>query len=363
VSRLLRRCGASSTVSDPRLFRSGRAFAGLCLLVATLNLAACGGGGSGPGDVLFTDINPPQVDNLQLETTVGVAVSGQVTGRDVDGDTLAFFLTAAPQYGSVSGLPPGPGPMEAGSASGRFVYTPDPDFVGEDRFSFIANDGDWNSRHGAVAIEVRPDAFAGIIVETMTATALPGKEGDSQGGNLLPVIHALPEGGNALFVMDLTGQRDPVLAARSDHLGRISDSVIVPGSNSVVFRAGDGLYRWGRDDESLTAIELPLPKGARVLGPVRLSGDGRWLAIVAASADEAGLRLIAHDLESSVPAAEIDLGLDGPLWIRRVDAIHKGIEVEIHALAAPGKETIRLIMEHAANGRQAAVYARRNPGG
>lgn len=340
---MLSRCGVSSTTSNPRALRSVPTFGYCYLLIATLILAACGGGGSGPGDVLFTDINPPQVDNLQLETTVGVAVSGQVTGNDIDGDTLGFFLTAEPKNGSVMGLPPGPGPKEAGSESGRFVYTPDPDFVGDDRFSFIANDGDWNSRHGAVAIEVRPTAFAGRVVETRAATGTPENEGDRQGGDLLPVIHPLPEGGEALYVMDLTGREEPVVVARSDELGRISDSVIVPGSDAVVFRAGSDLFRWNQGDATPAPIELPIPAGGRILGPVRLAGDGRWLAIVAASADEAGLRLFFHELESFAPATEVNLGLGGPVWIRRLETINEGVQLEIYSLAAPGRKTMGVV--------------------
>ncbi len=290
-------------------------------------------------------------------------MSGQVTGSDIDGDTLGFFLTAEPKHGSVMGLPPGPGPKEAGSASGQFVYTPDPDFVGEDRFSFIANDGDWNSRHGAVAIEVRPTAFADLVVESRAATGTPGPEDDWQGGKLLPVIHPLPESGDALYVMDLTGQRDPVLIARSDELGRISGSLILPGSDAVVFRAGDELFRWKQGDVSPTVIDLPLPAGARILGPVRLSGDGRWLAIVAAAANETGLRLFAHDLDSAAPAAEVNLGLNGPVWIRRLDATHEGIEIEIHTLAAPDTQTIRAVMDPSQADSQSQVEVSDVPGG
>ncbi len=72
------------------------------------------------------------------------------TGADLDGDALTFNVAGAPGNGQVSAVTP----INATSASA--VYTPDPDYVGNDSFTYVANDGQVNSLPATVSLVVDP---------------------------------------------------------------------------------------------------------------------------------------------------------------------------------------------------------------
>ena len=63
--------------------------------------------------------------------------------EDPDGDTLTVSLSETPANGSVTL-----------DADGSFVYLPDPDFAGEDLFTYIATDGSDNSEIATVTVTV-----------------------------------------------------------------------------------------------------------------------------------------------------------------------------------------------------------------
>jgi len=63
--------------------------------------------------------------------------------EDPDGDTLTVSLSEAPANGSVTL-----------DSDGSFVYLPDPDFAGEDLFTYLATDGSDNSKAATVTVTV-----------------------------------------------------------------------------------------------------------------------------------------------------------------------------------------------------------------
>ncbi len=311
----------------------------LVLALAMFLLSGCGGG-SGSDRVWYTDANSPQVDNLQLVTAIGQPVSGHVAGRDIDGDSLGFFLISEPSNGEVTGLPPGPGPKEAGSESGFFTYTPDPDFVGEDRFRFVANDGDWNSRHGAVVIDVRPAGFSVMFLES-GERAVTGQKDDVMAGSTkwLPLTHDLPEGGQALYVMDLDGEAPASLIAKSTELGRVTDVVAVPDSDIVFSRAGGQLYRW-RQGSFPIIVELPAGNKGISLGEFAVSRDGLLLAMIAGRQDEQGLQVFVSSTANEGPMLRIDLGVPEPVLIKHLVFDGTDIVADLYRLASPRKHTL-----------------------
>ncbi len=91
---------------------------------------------------------PPQAQaGLAISATEDTPVPIVLAGYDLDGelDTLTYRVTAQPGYGSISG---GDGPDR--------TYTPDPDFYGEDAFTFVVNDGREDSEPMTVPITVAP---------------------------------------------------------------------------------------------------------------------------------------------------------------------------------------------------------------
>jgi len=298
-------------------------------------LTACGGG-SGSDRIWFTEANSPQVDNLRLVTTIGQPVSGHVTGTDIDGDALAFFMISEPSHGEQEGLPPGPGAWESGSDSGYFTYLPDPGFVGEDRFRFIANDGDWNSRHGAVVIDVRPVAFGNAELQSDQVVSVENDNSAPEWtGRWLPVIHPLPDDGQGLYVLDLQGIEAPLLVASSRAPDRMTRAVAIPYRDAVVFRVGSALQIWRASQGNMSASTRLLHK-ADVLGEFALSEDGQYLAFTAGQRDEPGLHLFIATTDRVGISTSVGLNMSGPLLFRnlrfdgpalRTDAYQPGVSL------------------------------------
>ncbi|MBL9171487.1 MAG: VCBS repeat-containing protein [Verrucomicrobiales bacterium] len=71
-------------------------------------------------------------------------IAVDLSGTDIDGDSLNFQIAKYPLHGLLSGQPP------------AMVYTPAHNFFGHDEFSFIALDGSTQSTPGTVRIEVTP---------------------------------------------------------------------------------------------------------------------------------------------------------------------------------------------------------------
>lgn len=82
----------------------------------------------------------------QAITTVrGAAVSVTLSASDPDGDPLSFAIATPPAHGVLEGT------------GAQRTYTPAPDFIGADEFSFTANDGTHTSAPAPVSILVRAD--------------------------------------------------------------------------------------------------------------------------------------------------------------------------------------------------------------
>lgn len=299
----------------------------------SLLLAACGGGGGtdGPspgGASHFANATQPFVDDLQLATTEGNAVDGQVTGFDLEGAPLFFSLSIEPSHGSVSGLPPGPLAGSIGSPTGFFTYTPDPGFVGLDSFKFTANDGDWNSRKGKVAIQVRPAGFAGKpFSPDGRAGSVAGQSVSSvpvgSAGTIVVVRHALPEGHHALYALDTAGLASPVLIADSRHLGALSGAFTVPGGR-VFFRADGALMSWFPGE----AQPIPVLAGSSAratLGEVVLSGDGHRLAFVSGPRGSGRQTLFLVNASEPLVSVILSQPSSRQRWIRNLRFVGEGL--------------------------------------
>jgi hypothetical protein len=68
-----------------------------------------------------------------------------LTGNDIDGDTLTYQIQNQPSHGLLSG------------AAAQLVYTPNVDYVGDDSFSYLVNDGVVDST--VVLINIQVSAF------------------------------------------------------------------------------------------------------------------------------------------------------------------------------------------------------------
>jgi hypothetical protein len=99
--------------------------------------------------------NPPIAQSTVIQTDQSTAISFEVIATDEDLDPLTYVIITQPTNGTLAGSGP------------AYVYTPDPDFEGEDSFEFIANDGINDSNIATIEIEV----------EELVSNSPPGIEG------------------------------------------------------------------------------------------------------------------------------------------------------------------------------------------
>lgn len=87
----------------------------------------------------------PTADDLSPVTTAeDNAISVTLTGADLDGDAITFSIVDGPANGTLSGDAP------------NLTYTPNENYFGPDSFTFVTNDGEYDSSVATVTIEVTP---------------------------------------------------------------------------------------------------------------------------------------------------------------------------------------------------------------
>ncbi|HLF98037.1 MAG TPA: Ig-like domain-containing protein, partial [Methylococcaceae bacterium] len=89
----------------------------------------------------------PVLHDLALSTAEDTPLSLDLLaqGFDVDGDALTVVILEAPLYGQL-----------VQTADGAWVYTPNPDFNGSDRFTYRVSDGQLDSNPATVQLTVTP---------------------------------------------------------------------------------------------------------------------------------------------------------------------------------------------------------------
>jgi hypothetical protein len=88
------------------------------------------------------------------ETPLNVAAPGVLENdADADGDSLTAVLDAGPTSGTLSL-----------ASDGSFTYTPDSGFIGQDSFTYVANDGTTDSNVATVKIQVTSEPAANTHV-------------------------------------------------------------------------------------------------------------------------------------------------------------------------------------------------------
>ncbi len=93
------------------------------------------------------DLNQaPVASDKTVETDEDTPVSFVLPATDSDGNELAFSVIDGPSHGTLTA---GPGPA-------RRTYTPNPDFSGEDQFTYSASDGKAKTPVKTVKITVKP---------------------------------------------------------------------------------------------------------------------------------------------------------------------------------------------------------------
>jgi uncharacterized repeat protein (TIGR01451 family) len=155
-----------------------------------------GNGGTATATVYVT-VNSVNDAPIAIDETVttkeDTPVSGNLTGSDIDGDSLTFTQGSGPSHGTV-----------IVNADGTYTYTPNANYYGSDSFTFVVNDGKGGTDEGTVNITVNR-AVASVYVlttvsknnpavgETVTITFKLGNKGPDAADNVV-FTYVIPEG-------------------------------------------------------------------------------------------------------------------------------------------------------------------------
>ena len=88
------------------------------------------------------NIVAPIARSQKLNARAGKEYKLRLKGSDADGDELTYIIAAQPKHGTLSGTAP------------DLIYTSNADYAGSDSFTYIANDGEMNSKTATVNFEI-----------------------------------------------------------------------------------------------------------------------------------------------------------------------------------------------------------------
>ncbi|MDA9260503.1 Ig-like domain-containing protein [Puniceicoccaceae bacterium] len=102
------------------------------------------GGGKSIQSIELESISnsPPVAGNITTTVDASSSVGVTLVGSDAEGDSLTYSIVIAPANGVLSGVAP------------NLTYTPDPDYVGLEAFTYKVNDGSADSEDATVRIAV-----------------------------------------------------------------------------------------------------------------------------------------------------------------------------------------------------------------
>jgi ELWxxDGT repeat protein len=95
-----------------------------------------------------SDFDPPVATPQTLQTYSPNRLAITLAATDPDSPSLTYAVATQPSHGTLSGSPP------------KLVYQPGPAYVGDDSFTFTANDGMTTSAPATVTIHVLPSIFS-----------------------------------------------------------------------------------------------------------------------------------------------------------------------------------------------------------
>ncbi len=163
--------------------------------------------------------------------------------------------------------------------SGGFRYTPEPEFVGTDSFTYYVTDGQYNSEPATVTIQVT-NAAPTAATDSYTTTEDGILEVGSPGG-------PLPSGGSsgvlsndadadpdAMYPVLITGTLHGGLDLRPDGGFTYAPNPNFSGTDTFTYKASDGIA----DSQPVTATITVTPRQGADLDGQDPSTDGNWMS-------------------------------------------------------------------------------------
>lgn len=240
-------------------------------------LCSCGGGGGSQGDSIDTNKAPVAKDDILLVYSgTSVPIDVRNNDADLDGDQLTISTFSSPLNGAVSRL-----------SNGKFIYTANQGFTGNDSFTYTVSDGKNGISTATVgviipnenvlaagfyhSIAVKNDGTVWVWGNNSAGQLGDGSTTDSnhpiKAPNISGAIAVTAGSGTGGNYFSLALKEDgSVLAWGSNHAGQLGDGTIInsslpvlvsglptsikvsAGSAHVVALAKDGtVWAWGHN--------------------------------------------------------------------------------------------------------------------
>ncbi|MDQ0897885.1 OmpL47-type beta-barrel domain-containing protein [Paenibacillus sp. V4I7] len=287
-----------------------------------------------PNTVYFDDISikdansKPVGVSSELTTPQNRAISGILSASDANGDPLTYSIVSNGTQGTA---------VVTNPSTGEFTYTPNPDVIGSDTFSFIVNDGVVNSDVSTVTVRIlditspvtTDDAQSGWHQDAQTIQLTATDEGSgvaqtfySLNGSLFAegnTVQIDEEGLNELnyYSIDAAGNQETQksVTIKIDRTAPVITAAVTAASP-------DGQNGWYVDEVTVSlaaedtlsgvaTMEYSVDEGANwqtYQAPVTINQDGSYI-IMYRSVDNAGnvetARNISFNLDAHMPSVTI----------------------------------------------------------
>ncbi|MEX2186230.1 MAG: Ig-like domain-containing protein, partial [Pirellulales bacterium] len=239
-------------------------------------------------------------ENNVLNVNAGAGVLANDT--DVNGDALTAVLVAAPTHGTLTL-----------HADGSFSYEPDADFIGNDAFTYVANDGTTDSESVVVAILITGVNTAPVSVADSYMVAQNGTLSVNTAGGVL--ANDTDGDGDTLTAQLVSQAANGTVTLNSDGSFTYTPSSGFSGNDSFTYRANDGQTNSNETAVSIAvaanntfALAESAAAGAVVGQVVPQSGFGPAAVFeIEVSGQPSQLQLAADDHFTGDPAASVVL--------------------------------------------------------
>ncbi|GLU36410.1 retention module-containing protein [Pseudomonas sp. NBRC 100443] len=254
-------------------------------------------GASSTLDITVNSANDlPVAENANKTTLEDTPVSGQVVASDVDGDALTYTLK--PSSGPMNGT------LVLDSSNGKYTYTPDHDYNGNDSFTVVVSDGQGGTVESVVSITVtavndepvtadnsnttaEDTAVSGQVVasdvdkDTLTYTLKPGSEPqhgtlvlDSSNGKYTYTPDHDYNGNDSFTVVVGDGQGGTVESVVSITVTAVNDAPIAHDDSATIDEDHSVTIDVLANDTDIDSSSLSVTGASASHGSVTINQDG-----------------------------------------------------------------------------------------
>jgi VCBS repeat-containing protein len=185
---------------------------------------------------------PPPVGNDQdVVTAVNTPVSGNVTSTNSSGNTLTYSVVSSPSHGSLSLM-----------SNGSFMFTPSSGYMGEDSFSFRANDGYQDGVVGIVSLVIHP---TGPVALSRSYTAQHDADFEPDYDSNLLAGSVYDAAGAQLTAVLVTGPSHGTVTVDSDGQFTYTPAADYLGTDTFTYRTSDGTTLSSAATVTMTTVD------------------------------------------------------------------------------------------------------------